>query len=458
MSEHNIDPALLTNANPSGSGDSGFSLRPQVVGITKLNNRVLIVAGGALVMVAMVGVFTFNSMGEQAGNAARTAVANQGKDQSKPLDNGKQSMWYMERPDNPKPSAPDLAGGAGMPADANAASAPVAAPAGGVPDLAGKANTLTGSVVNPRAPGGSIGASGAAAAASSAQQQAEQQRQLDAIQASKADLQAKGFTSLDPLAAARTQAAAAAAAATGGGATGGIIPTAMAGGPSDTDPNKQDRKESFLKSAKLADVDYNASVRTAQITPYEIKAGWVIPGVLIGGMNSDLPGQIIGQVRENVYDTRSGKHLLIPQGSRLIGKYDSYVAYGQARALVAWSRLIYPDGSTYNLRGMPGADSAGFAGFADQLDNHYARIFGTAALMSVISAGAQLSQPSNTSNSNGNPNASQTAAGALGQQLGQTGMQMAQKNLNIQPTIEIRPGYRFNVMVTADMALPRIDP
>ncbi|MGT2457750.1 TrbI/VirB10 family protein [Cupriavidus basilensis] len=466
MSENTIDPALLSSANPGGPV-AGVKIRPPVLGITRLNNKALILAGSVLGIGTLVGLMTFNSAGHQAGDAARDVVANQGKQQQKPADVKRQSMWYMEKPD--KVDGPEAvkeftatAAGAAAPA-----SAPAAAP--GVPDLAGKANTLAGSVVNTRVAAGQLGASAATAnvgspagqspAEQQAAQQAAQMRQQDAQQAVKSELVAKNFTSTDPLAAARAQAASAQAAnglGTGSG-TGGLIPTAM-GNPSDSDPNKQDRKEGFLKASKLADVDYNASVRTAQITPYEIKAGWVIPAVLIGGMNSDLPGQVIGQVRENVFDTRSGRFLLIPQGSRLVGRYDSYVAFGQKRALVAWTRLIFPDGSSYNLRGMPGADAAGFAGFADQVDNHYARIFGTAALMSVISAAAQLSQPNNSGNTNGNPNASQTAAGALGQQLGQTGMQMAQKNLNIQPTIEIRPGYRFNVMVTADMALPRIDP
>nr|WP_280971488.1 TrbI/VirB10 family protein [Cupriavidus gilardii]WDE72630.1 Conjugative transfer protein TrbI [Cupriavidus gilardii] len=460
MSDTKIDPALLASGNPTGTGGRGFSLRPEVQGITRLNNRILLVAVGVLVAAALVGTLTFNSIGQQAGDAARNAAANQGNDQSRPPDRNRRSMWYMEKPDTVSPAAgsADSAGGASAPpASDNAAQTP---PGSSIPDLNGKGNTLAGAIVNAKASSGANGGD-ASAAVSQAEQQAAQQRLQDAMQASKAELQARGFNSQqDPLAAVRAQAAAAAAAAAQGGSqgpTGGLIPTAMSGAP-DNDQNKQERKEKFLKAAKQADVDYNPSVRTGQITPYEIKAGWVIPAVLISGMNSDLPGPVIAQVRENVYDSRSGKHLLIPQGSRLVGGYDSYVAYGQKRALVSWNRLIYPDGSSYNLRGMQGADAGGFAGFADEVDNHYARIFGSAVLMSLISAGAQLSQPNNTTSNNNNPNAGQTAAGALGQQLGQTGMQMAQKNLNIQPTIVIRPGYRFNVMVTADMALPRIDP
>lgn len=460
MSDNNFDPVHGANpAGPGGQGGGGFSLRPIVTGVTRLNNKAMVLGIVAIGVGAGIAAMTFGDGGRSATDAARNAIANQGKGPAKPADlNGE--LWYMKEPDKLQPAvAPDLA-------SAPAASAPAAAVAGpnkDIPDLTGKANTLNGSVTNPSAPAGSLnqaqhgGAPGQVSAADQQAAQAAQSRQMDAQAATKSALAANGFRNEDATAETRAQLAAKAAAAAAGGGAGGVIPTGLSATPPDNDPNKQDRKEGFLKSAKLADVDYNPSARTAQLTPYEVKAGWLIPAVLIGGMNSDLPGQIIAQVRENVYDTKSGRFLLIPQGSRLIGKYDSYVAYGQRRALVAWSRLIYPDGSSYNLRGMPGADGEGFAGFSDQVDNHYARIFGTAILMSLITAGAQLSQPNTSTGTNGQPSATQTAAGALGQQLGQTGMQMTQKNLNIQPTLEIRPGYRFNVMVTADMALPRID-
>lgn len=135
-----------------------------------------------------------------------------------------------------------------------------------------------------------------------------------------------------------------------------------------------------------------------------------------------------------------------------MGTYDSNVTLGQKRALVGWQRIIYPDGSSISLDRMPGADVGGYAGFNDKVNNHYWRIFGNGLLLSVFSAGIQLSQPQA---SNGeNYSSSQIIAGALGQQMGQLGMQMAQRNMNIQPTLEIRPGYQFNVMVTKDIILP----
>ena len=222
----------------------------------------------------------------------------------------------------------------------------------------------------------------------------------------------------------------------------------------DDDPNKQVRKESFLKNTNQ-DSTYLQAARTAALSPYEVKAGSQIPAVMISGINSDLPGMITAQVRESVYDTRTGKYLLIPQGAKLVGRYDSQVAYGQSRVLVVWERIIFPDTSSITLQNMAGSDTGGYAGFSDQVDNHYLRIFGSAILMSVIEAGAELSQPQ-TNNSTTNPTASQVVAASVGAQLAQTGNALLQKNLNIQPTLEVRPGYKFNVMVNKDMVLPGI--
>ncbi|EAZ7956795.1 conjugal transfer protein TrbI [Morganella morganii subsp. morganii] len=243
--------------------------------------------------------------------------------------------------------------------------------------------------------------------------------------------------------------------AAGMGGMGGGMPGMGGGGMGGNSmaaENQQDRKQAFLAGTPEAEV-YLARQRKAAIAPsQEIKAGWVIPGVMISGINSDLPGQIIGQVREAVYDSATGTQCLIPPGSRVVGTYDSGVTLGQQRALAVWRRIIYPDGSSISIDNMPGADMGGYAGFNDKVNNHYLRIFGSGLLLSVFSAGIQLSQPQA---SNGeNYSSSQIIAGSLGQQMGQIGMQMAQRNMNIQPTLEIRPGYEFNIMVTKDIILP----
>ena len=191
-------------------------------------------------------------------------------------------------------------------------------------------------------------------------------------------------------------------------------------------------------------------------TPYTLRAGFVIPATLISGINSDLPGQITAQVSQNVYDTATGNYLLLPQGARLVGSYTSNVAYGQSRVMVAWQRIVFPDGKTLDLGVMPGADGAGYSGFHDQVDNHYVRIFGSAILMSGITAGVSMSQNANSSSGvNAQPTASSALSEALGQQLGNVTAQMISKNLSISPTLEIRPGFRFNVMCIKDLVLAK---
>jgi type IV secretion system protein VirB10 len=198
------------------------------------------------------------------------------------------------------------------------------------------------------------------------------------------------------------------------------------------------------------------SQREAPRSLYELRAGYVIPALLISGINSGLPGQIVAQCSQDVYDTATGKYKLIPQGSRLVGAYSNDVAYGQARILVAWQRIIFPDGTAMDIGAMPGADGSGAAGFNDQVNNHYVRLFASAFLMSAITAGITYSQRQNqTQTSFGAPTASSALSEALGQQLGQATAQLIAKNMNIAPTLEIRPGYRFNVIVTKDLVFSK---
>lgn len=185
------------------------------------------------------------------------------------------------------------------------------------------------------------------------------------------------------------------------------------------------------------------------ISPYVLRAEFVIPGIAISGINSDLPGQIMAQVGQDVYDTPTGRYLLIPQGSRLVGNYSSNVAYGQSRVLVAWNRIIFPDGKSLDIGTMPGADSAGYSGFKDKVNNHYFRLFASAFLMSGVTAGISLSQERDSTDDR--LSTRQALSEALGQQLGEVTTQLISKNLNIAPTSEIRPGFRFNLIVTKDI-------
>ena len=191
-------------------------------------------------------------------------------------------------------------------------------------------------------------------------------------------------------------------------------------------------------------------------SPFEIRSGNVIPGIMISGINSDLPGQIMGQVSQDVYDTATGQHLLVPQGTRLIGTYASDVSFGQSAIMIAWQRLVFPDGKALDIGEMPGADGAGYTGFRDQVNNHYFRIFASALLLSGVTAGISYSQDRGQNNNSQNNNSQQSnvkgeLSQALGQQLGQVTSQMISKNMNIAPTLEIRPGYRFNIIVVKDL-------
>lgn len=190
---------------------------------------------------------------------------------------------------------------------------------------------------------------------------------------------------------------------------------------------------------------------------YEVKTGAVIPGIMVTGINSDLPGNIIAQVSQNVFDSATGNHLLLPQGAKLFGVYDSRVIYGQERVLVAWNRVVFPDGSAMTLGAMPGSDMGGYAGYTDKVDNHYFRIFGSAILMSMISGGMAYTMDTldNSNSDSDNPTLQNEMGSALAAQLGQATLQLLQKNLNIKPTLEIRPGYQFNVIVTKDLVFER---
>jgi len=186
---------------------------------------------------------------------------------------------------------------------------------------------------------------------------------------------------------------------------------------------------------------------------HELFAGSVIPAVLLTGIDSDLPGEIVAQVRQNVDNSLDPTEVLIPQGARLIGVYSNQVAYGQRRVLVAWRRIIFPDGATLTIEGMPGTDDLGRAGFHDRVDNHYLRIFGSAFLISTLGAGAQLAQPQNAGALN-TPGEGQQAAANLANEMNSVGTNLLNRNLSIQPTLTIRPGYLFDVLVTRTMILP----
>jgi len=213
-----------------------------------------------------------------------------------------------------------------------------------------------------------------------------------------------------------------------------------------SDPNGQNAKRAFLSQA----VDKRTTSPDRIVDPASpniLQAGSVIAAALVTGLRSDLPGQITAQVTQNVYDTPTGRILLIPQGSRLIGEYDSSIAFGQRRLLLAWTRLLLPDGRSTVLERQPGADAAGYSGLADRVNNHWGQLFKAALLSTLLSVGSEAG----TSQSENNLAQALRAGAANG--FSQTGQQVVERQLNIQPTLTIRPGFPVRVMVTHDVVL-----
>jgi type IV secretory pathway VirB10-like protein len=236
------------------------------------------------------------------------------------------------------------------------------------------------------------------------------------------------------------------------GQAGSAIPGQSSGGASDqsagqsSDQNMQDQKLAFLNRPSDAPT-VSTNLLTPAASPYIIQAGTVIPAALITGIESDLPGQITAQVTENVYDSPAGQYLLIPQGARLIGEYNSEVAYAQTRVQLIWTRLIMPDGASIVLNNQPGADTQGYSGLQDGVNNHWGALFEAAILSTFLSVGAEVGT------SNQENNLIQAIRSGGSDSFNQAGQQVVERELNIQPTLTIRPGFPVRVIVTRDFVL-----
>lgn len=218
------------------------------------------------------------------------------------------------------------------------------------------------------------------------------------------------------------------------------------------DQNGQKSKEDFFNT-DLKELGYLPNRVVPRQSLFELKRGSVIPATLITGINSDLPGRITAQVSQNVYDSATGYRLLIPQGAKLFGRYDSKVSFGQSRVLVVWTDLIFPDGSTLQIGGMAGTDAQGYGGFHDKVNNHYWRTFGSAALIALIGTGIDASMPESSTLAT-QETASDAARRNFAESFGRVAEQTISRNLNVQPTLEIRPGYKFNILVDQDVVFP----
>ncbi|HCT3445212.1 TPA: TrbI/VirB10 family protein, partial [Pseudomonas aeruginosa] len=217
--------------------------------------------------------------------------------------------------------------------------------------------------------------------------------------------------------------------------------------------NRQDQKEAFLKGGSTE--TRNSGNLQMPASPYQVMAGTVIAAALVTGIKSDLPGDVIGTVTEPVYDSATGKFLLIPQGSRILGKYNSQVSYGQSRVQVVWNRIILPDTSSLTIDNLVGTDPAGYSGLEDGVDYHWGRIVAGAALTTLLGVGAELAAPENRQDGNRIVIAGRDSAQ---DSINQVGQEMTRRNMNIQPTLTERPGLPVRIIVNRDLVLRPYQP
>ncbi|MEK6731148.1 MAG: TrbI/VirB10 family protein [Pseudomonadota bacterium] len=217
--------------------------------------------------------------------------------------------------------------------------------------------------------------------------------------------------------------------------------------------NMQSQKIDFLKADEKDSSIYDPHSLQKPASPYEVQAGTLLPAELITGVNTSLPGDVVAQIKENIYDSVTGRFLLIPKGSKLLGQYDSQVSYGQERTLLAFTRIIRPDGSSILLNKLSGADMMGQSGIEGDVNNHWMRVIGAATLSTILSMGTGVAADNVANQNSLYPNTAQKAALGAADSISQTGEDLTNNAMNIQPTITIPAGYEFNVIVNKDIIL-----
>jgi type IV secretory pathway VirB10-like protein len=240
----------------------------------------------------------------------------------------------------------------------------------------------------------------------------------------------------------------AAAAAAQSGEAGGAVVAPVAGREVEV---RNGQGETRALDGDVSGEDYLKTRAYGPLSPYEVKAGAVIPAALITALNSDLPGEVVAQVTEPVYDHATARLVLIPQGARLIGRYDSQVAFGQSRVVVAWNRIIMPNGTSINIGSMTGADLTGASGLHDRVNNHFGSLLKGVLLSTMIQVGSSAAQNSSNAAS-GNQVFNSTGAG-IAAEASQVGGRITDRFLNVQPTLQVRAGWPIRVIVSKDMIL-----
>ena len=222
----------------------------------------------------------------------------------------------------------------------------------------------------------------------------------------------------------------------------------------DYDQNRQASKQKFLNFDRNGDF-VSKKFLNRSYSKFELKTGHIIHGIMITGVNSDLPGQVLGQISQNVYDTVTGKHLLIPMGTKIYGTYDSNLTYGQNRLLLVWQRLVFPNGYTLELENLQGADLMGQAGFKGRVNNHFLKLLRSVLLSSAVTAATSRLDNVNVNVDTGNRSRVSIGTGAstASEKIQSIGEKLVEKDLNRQPTIYVKKGHKFNIIVNKDIIL-----
>lgn len=455
-----------TRANPTPANPTAPLPQPTT---PRMNRNALTIAAAAAGMLAIAVVVLIQPTPQPGANAAPTPPATPGTYLDQPLRNDRAAAAAAGTPPT-GPSAAASGQGVGL------------APGFGNPNAAGQTGSASGAVAS-TSPASAYAAAGdtslntvvvpvSGGAYAAATPPPPRQPTLAELRRAAYRKALTASAAYDEASAAREGDAAPNGATAGGPAlAAGFGPTARAaerpdvpaaaygagqGDPRDPGPPNvapAGRYSTFLADAAQPRRTVQALTVDPAPSAFAVQAGTVIPAVLMTEINSDLPGECLAQTTRDVFDTRTQHVLLIPRGARLLCRYDDQLGAGQSRLLVAWTRILLPDGRSVQLPGLPATDQAGARGVADQVDRHVRRTFTTAGALSLLSAGVQLSQPQNGSLL-GTPSAGQVAAGALGQQLNSVAVEMLRRDLNNQQTIRIRQGTQFNVFLNTDLVFP----
>ncbi len=401
MSEDTHEPSGPEPAGPANDPTATFRLRPARPRVTRLSRKVL-AGGAAIALFAISGAAFWALQNRSHGPAAEELYSTDHHTMADGLAGLPRD--YTGTPRQALPLGPPLPGDLGRPILNGGAAANTTVP--------------TAASVDPEA-----------------------QRLTQEVEAARLS---KLFVSTslqeNPLAATATAAAPAlpSAVPTPSSATKSSDPTST--------ENMQDSKVAFMNGA----IDHN-TISPERIvkpaSPYVVQAGWVIAGALITGVKSDIPGDVTAQVTEDVYDSPTGRYLLIPQGSKLFGKYNSEISFAQTRVQMVWTRIIFPNGDSIALQPLAGADTQGYSGLEDEVDNHWGALLKAAVLSTVLSVGAEAG----TSDSENN--LAQAIRQGASQSISQTGQQLVERNLNVQPTLTDRPGLPLRIIVDRDLVL-----